>query len=381
MNERDLIGYGKSPPKVRWPGDARIAISVVVNYEEGSERSLLDGDPHHETNNEVPSPVPPDTRDLLNESMFEYGSRAGIWRLLRIFDKHGIPATHFCCALAIERNPEVGKEMVRRGDEVCGHGYRWEEYYAFEREEERASIIKTLDSLERTTGQRPVGWFTRYGVSVNTRDLLSEIGGFVYDSNAVNDDLPYYTTVHGKPWLVLPYSIEVNDARFWRGGLASTEDFYSYMKDSFDWSEHDAAMICKWLVESDLAYTPESAQPARLAEKAHEVDQRTLLQGWNPVSLRRRLFCPDQFFEAIQKFLGWMHAPGALVVWCITLAVGLYVIFSNWDRFAASSQGILASGNWFWLLVSGLCLKIVHELSGPRDRYSLPGMSRFQNGE
>ena len=234
MNERDLIGYGKSPPKARWPGDARIAISVVVNYEEGSERSLLDGDPHHETNNEVPSPVPPDTRDLFNESMFEYGSRAGVWRLLRIFDKHGIPATHFCCALAIERNPEVGKEMVRRGDEVCGHGYRWEEYYAFEKEEERASIIKTLDSLERTTGQRPVSWFTRYGVSVNTRDLLSEIGGFVYDSNAVNDDLPYYTTVHGKPWLVLPYSIEVNDARFWRGGLVSTEDFYSYMKDSFD---------------------------------------------------------------------------------------------------------------------------------------------------
>ena len=234
MIERDLIGYGKSPPKVRWPGDARIAISVVVNYEEGSEYSLLDGSSHHETNGEVPSPVPPDTRDLLNESMFEYGSRAGVWRLLRIFDKHGIPATHFCCALAIERNPEVGKEMVRRGDEVCGHGYRWEEYYAFEKEEERASIIKTLDSLERTTGQRPVSWFTRYGVSVNTRELLSEIGGFVYDSNAVNDDLPYYTTVQGKPWLVLPYSMEVNDARFWRGGLVSTEDFYNYMKDSFD---------------------------------------------------------------------------------------------------------------------------------------------------
>ena len=234
MIERDLIGYGKNPPKARWPDNARIAISVVVNYEEGSEYSLLDGDSHHETNNEVPSPVPPDTRDLFNESMFEYGSRAGVWRLLRIFDKHGIPATHFCCALAIERNPEVGKEIVRRGDEVCGHGYRWEEYYAFEKEEERASIIKTLDSLEKTTGQRPVSWFTRYGVSVNTRDLLSEVGGFVYDSNAVNDDLPYYTTVQGKPWLVLPYSMEVNDARFWRGGLVSTEDFYNYMKDSFD---------------------------------------------------------------------------------------------------------------------------------------------------
>ena len=234
MIERDLIGYGQNLPAVRWPGDARIAVSVVVNYEEGSEYSLLDGDKHHETNGEVPSPVPPGERDLLNESMFEYGSRAGVWRLFRLLDRYEIPSTFFACALAVERNPEVGKEIVRRGHEVCGHGYRWEEYYAFQPDEERAAIKKAVESLTRTTGERPVSWFTRYGVSANTRDLLADMGGFIYDSNAINDDLPYYTQVKGKPWLVLPYSIEVNDARFWRGGLYSTEDFYGYMKDSFD---------------------------------------------------------------------------------------------------------------------------------------------------
>ena len=234
MIERDLIGYGTELPKVRWPDDARIAVSVVVNYEEGSEYSLLDGDSHRETNGEVASPMPMDARDLLNESMFEYGSRVGVWRLFRLLDKYGIKSTFFSCALAIERNPAVGKEIVRRGHEVCGHGYRWEEYYGFEKEEERAAIIKATDSLEAITGERSVSWFTRYGVSVNTRDLLAEIGGFTYDSNSVADDLPYYTAVHGRPWLVVPYSIEVNDARFWRGGLSSTEDFFNYMKDSFD---------------------------------------------------------------------------------------------------------------------------------------------------
>lgn len=232
--ERDFIGYGLDLPAVRWPGDARIAISMVVNYEEGSEYSLLDGDPHHETSNEFPSPVPLDMRDLLNESMFEYGSRVGVWRLLRLLDKYEVKATFYCCALAIERNPRVGQEIVRRGHEVCGHGYRWEEYYRFNREDERSAIQRAVESLTKTTGQRPMGWFTRYGVSLNTRELLAEVGGFVYDSNALNDDLPYYTRVNGRPWLIVPYNLDVNDGRFWRGGLVSTEDFYHYMKDTFD---------------------------------------------------------------------------------------------------------------------------------------------------
>ena len=232
--ERDVVGYGKNVPQVRWPGDARIAVSMVVNYEEGAEYSTLDGDSHHETNGEVPSPVPSGDRDLNNESFFEYGSRVGVWRLMDLLDRHEVPATFFCCALAMERNPEVAGEIVSRGHEVCGHGYRWEESHLMDREAERDSIAKTIASLKETTGVRPLGWFTRYGPSVNTRDLVVGEGGFVYDSAGLNDDLPYYVTVQEKPWLVVPYSMETNDARFWRGGLVSVGDFYEYLKETFD---------------------------------------------------------------------------------------------------------------------------------------------------
>ncbi len=232
--ERDFVGYGLKLPQARWPDDARIAVSLAVAYEEGAEHSLLDGDSHHETNGEVPSPVPPQQRDLFNESFFEYGSRAGVWRLLRLLDKYQVSATFFCCALALERNPEVAREIAGRGHEVCGHGYRWEEYHSMDRDSERQAIEKTVASLTRTTGQRPKGWFTRYGPSVHTRQLVAEEGGFIYDSGALNDDLPYYVSVNDKPWLVVPYSLETNDARFWRGGLVSTGDFYEYLKDTFD---------------------------------------------------------------------------------------------------------------------------------------------------
>ena len=234
MMDRDLVGYGRNVPRVDWPQGARIAVSVVVNYEEGAEYSLLDGDSHHETNGEVPSPVPLNERDLNNESFFEYGSRVGVWRLLNLLERYQVPSTFFCCALALERNPEVAKEIVARGHEVCGHGYRWEEYHSMDRDSEREAIQKTVASLETTTGQRPVGWFTRYGPSVNTRELVAEHGGFLYDSAGLNDDLPYYVTVKEKPWLVVPYSMETNDARFWRGGLVSINDFYDYLKDTFE---------------------------------------------------------------------------------------------------------------------------------------------------
>ncbi len=234
MMKRDVVGYGRNVPRVRWPGDARIAISVVVNYEEGAEYSTLDGDSHHETNGEVPSPVPPSQRDLFNESFFEYGSRVGVWRLMDLLARYEVPATFFCCALALERNLGVAREIVAQGHEVCGHGYRWEEYHLMDREAERDAIAKTVASLEETTGVRPLGWFTRYGPSVNTRDLVVEEGGFVYDSGGLNDDLPYYVTVQDRPWLVVPYSMETNDARFWRGGLVSVNDFYEYLKETFD---------------------------------------------------------------------------------------------------------------------------------------------------
>ena len=144
--ERDFVGYGRNIPRVRWPGDARIAVSLVVNYEEGAEYSLLDGDSHHETNSEVPSPVPASQRDLFNESFFEYGSRVGVWRLLDLLEKYEVSSTFFCCALALERNPEVAKQIVAKGHEVCGHGYRWEEYHLLDREAERRAIEKTVAS-------------------------------------------------------------------------------------------------------------------------------------------------------------------------------------------------------------------------------------------
>ena len=180
------------------------------------------------------SPVPPGERDLANESFFEYGSRVGVWRILDTLDEFDIKSTFYACALALERNPEVGPEITRRGHEVMGHGNRWEECYKMDRDMEREAIKNAVDTITRTTGQRPLGWYTRYGPSVNTQKLVVEHGGFVYDCNAYNDDLPYYTKVQDKDWLVIPYSLEVNDYGFWRGQLSTPNGFFESAKSSFD---------------------------------------------------------------------------------------------------------------------------------------------------
>ena len=234
MTERDFIGYGKTPPIVRWPNGAQIAISVVVNYEEGSEYSLLDGDSTHEVNNEVPSPVPLNQRDLANESFFEYGSRVGVWRILKILDEYSIPASFFSCALALERNPTVGPAIVSAGHEVVGHGNRWEEYYLLGKEDEKLAIETAVKSITASTGVRPVGWYTRYAPSENTRKLIASHGGFLYVSNSYSDDIPYYVDVDNNPWLVIPYSLEVNDTRFWRGGMNRPSDFLETLINTFD---------------------------------------------------------------------------------------------------------------------------------------------------
>jgi len=247
MTTRDLIGYGQNPPVVAWPNGARIAVSLVVNYEEGSENSILDGDPRGETVGESPSPILPGERDLANESFFEYGSRVGVWRIMNLLGEYDLKSTFFACALALERNPGVGPEIVRRGHEVMGHGNRWEEYYKMDRETERRAIHDAVASIERSTGQRPLGWYTRYGPSVNTRDLVVEEGGFVYDSNAYNDDLPYYTDVDGRSWLVVPYSLEVNDYGFWRGQLSTPNDFFESARNCFDTLYREGATYPKMM--------------------------------------------------------------------------------------------------------------------------------------
>ena len=230
---RDFIGYGGNPPVVEWPGGARIALNLVINYEEGCEMGAVDGDRGREMQAEWVYPARPDERELVNESMFEYGSRAGVWRIMRILDKYDATCTIFACALALERNPGVARAFVQHGYDMAGHGYRWISHYGMNEEQEREHIRKARESIERTTGQRIIGWFTRPLQTNATRRILAE-EGFLYDSGAFNDDLPYFEQVGGKPFLVVPYSLDQNDIRFWKNQMFTADDFFEYVRDAFD---------------------------------------------------------------------------------------------------------------------------------------------------
>jgi len=173
-------------------------------------------------------------RDLAAETMFEYGSRVGFWRLIRLFQERHLPLTVFGCALAIERNPLAAEAIRKAGFDVCSHGWRWIKHFELSRVTERQHIRKAIASFEKTVGERPLGWYCRYGPSVNTRELIVEEGGFLYDSDAYNDDLPYWADVAGRPFLVLPYAMDANDMKFWLGGFTTAESFAEYLRDSFD---------------------------------------------------------------------------------------------------------------------------------------------------
>ena len=231
---RDFVGYGSDLPHARWPGDARIALNLCVNYEEGGELSVPDGDEASESALTEGGGGGFAGRDLAAESMFEYGSRVGFWRVARLLQARGMPATIFGCGLALERNPQVCAAIRDAGWDVCAHGWRWERHQTLTEAEERERIRRTVASIEASVGARPLGWYCRYGPSVNTRRLVAEEGGFLYDSDAYNDELPYYVQVHGRPHLVLPYGLANNDAKFIRGGMATGQDFFEYLKDAFD---------------------------------------------------------------------------------------------------------------------------------------------------
>ncbi len=234
---RDLIGYGAQPPNAAWPNGARIAVQIVMNYEEGSEYSIPDGDGFSETYlTEVPgATLGPDKRDLIVESIYEYGSRAGFWRLMRMFEERKIHVTVFGAALALERNPDAARAIVAAQHEVCSHGWRWVGFQNMPIEQEREEMQRAIASIERTIGQRPLGWYCRYAPSDNTRKLVVEDGGFLYDSDAYNDDLPYWTRVEGTPHLVIPYTLDANDMKFSVApGFSAPSGFYEYLKDAFD---------------------------------------------------------------------------------------------------------------------------------------------------
>jgi peptidoglycan/xylan/chitin deacetylase (PgdA/CDA1 family) len=233
---RDLVGYGRTPPAVKWPNDARLAVSIVVNYEEGSERNFAMGDPDQESMTEFGSyPMPSDIRNLAMESMYEYGSRVGVWRVLDLLKTMRAPATFYACAVAFEHTPDVARAIITDGHEVCSHGYRWEETFRLTEAEEREHIRLAVESFKKTCGFRPSGWYCRYGPSDRTRRLVVEEGGFLYDSDSYNDDTPFYVKVGAKHQLVLPYAPDINDIKFWVSpGFITKDQFASYMKDSLD---------------------------------------------------------------------------------------------------------------------------------------------------
>lgn len=233
---RDLVGYGKNPPDPKWPGGARLAVQIVMNYEEGGERSILHGDSESESFlQEVPSMQPlAGVRNLQVESQYEYGTRVGFWRLMRIFAERRIPISVFAVAMALERHPEAAAAIVEAGHEVVSHGWRWIDYQHVSEDVERDHLRRAVESLTRMTGSRPLGWYTgRTGP--NTRRLVVEDGGLLYDADAYDDDLPYWTTVAGKPHLVVPYTLDNNDMKFAQiGGFTTGEDWLAYVRDAFD---------------------------------------------------------------------------------------------------------------------------------------------------
>jgi len=232
---RDLVGYGAEPPHADWPGGARIAVQMVMNYEEGGETCVLHGDAGSEAFlSDLINPAPlAGARHMSMEQIYEYGSRAGVWRLLRLFERYGVPVTVYGVAMAMERNPAVVDAILAAGHEIASHGWRWINYQDVPVEVEREHMARAIEIHSRLTGERPLGWYTGR-TSPNTRRLVAEEGGFLYDADDYSDDLPFWARVADQPHLIVPYTLEANDMRFSGGGLVTGEQFYSYLKDAFD---------------------------------------------------------------------------------------------------------------------------------------------------
>jgi len=234
---RDLIGYGANPPEANWPGGARIAVQIVLNYEEGGENSILHGDPASEAFlSEIVGAQPLyGVRHMNMESIYEYGSRAGFWRLMRLFEARSVPVTVFAVGMAIARHPDAAAAMIAGGHEVASHGWRWIDYQYMPEATEREHMKLALDAIQKATGGRPTGWYTgRTGP--NSLRLVAEDGQFLYCSDSYSDDLPYWVNIgKNKPLLMVPYTLDANDMRFATSqGFNSGDQFYTYLRDSFD---------------------------------------------------------------------------------------------------------------------------------------------------
>ena len=234
-SSRDMIGYGSNELKISWPNNARIAVQIVLNYEEGAENCVLNGDKYSEVFlSEIIGAKAVKGRHINMESLYEYGSRSGFWRLHKLFQEKKIPITIFGVGMALEKNPEVCKAIKKAGYEVASHGWRWIDYQNISKSEEKKHMKLVIKTIKKIFGTRPLGWYTGR-CSPNTRDLVFEEGGFLYDSDSYNDDLPYWETRNKKKQLIIPYTLDNNDMRFATNqGFNTGDHFFTYLKDSFD---------------------------------------------------------------------------------------------------------------------------------------------------
>ena len=232
---RNMIGYGSNEPKVVWPNNAKLALQIVLNYEEGGENNILHGDKHSETFlSEIIGAQAFKDRHINMESMYEYGSRRGFWRLHKLFEEKKIPITIFGVAMALERNPEVCEAIKNGNYEIACHGWRWIDYQNVKKSTEKKDMKLAIKTIKKIFGKRPLGWYTGR-CSPNTRDLVFDDGGFLYDSDSYSDDLPYWEYKKNKKQLIIPYTLDNNDMRFATNqGFNSGDQFYTYLKDSFD---------------------------------------------------------------------------------------------------------------------------------------------------
>lgn len=242
---RDFTGYGQQLPAIRWPGQARVAVSFVLNFEEGAEYSVADGDERNEAVYEV---IDQRTgRDPCIDSHFEYGTRTAWWRVAGLFARFGVPFTLSACGAAVQRSPWLAQDAIARGHEVSAHGYRWQTHGGMAQAEEAAVIDRTVAAIEQATGRRPVGWHTRSASTPQTRQLLVE-RGFLYDSDAYNDDTPYFVPVAGRQHLVLPYAFDTNDMQFQHTQRFATADSFStYVCDAYDWLAREGDTLPRML--------------------------------------------------------------------------------------------------------------------------------------
>lgn len=268
--------FQPSPKQYQWPGGARLALSIVVNVEEGAEANILDGDKYPEPVDEMGIALKRSVRNYGNESNYRYGIVRGAPRVMRLLEKHGIRATFTACALALERAPDLAQEIVRQGHEVTSHGWRWAHQFHMSEEQEREYIRKAVESLERSTGRKPRGWLSRYLLTDNTRRLLCE-EGFLYHMDDYGDDEPRWESVDGKPIVVLPYQVDNNDMKMWSEPAYTPDQWLKYAKDNLDWilaeGEHEVNMMSLglhlriigrpgriWALEEFFAYAAQRAR-------------------------------------------------------------------------------------------------------------------------